>query len=72
VSTALIPVAPSSREAPALHAPGPRADFIAHLIAAALRTPQTRARRRAEPEAAAYCALGQWPTTAGRLLSRAL
>jgi len=44
------------------------------LIAVRLQAPQTRARRRAAPEdaAAAYGALGQWPTPAGRVLSRAL
>jgi hypothetical protein len=50
------------------------ADFIAHLIATAARAPQTRARRRAEPEQAlaAYRALGQWPSKTGVALSRSL
>jgi hypothetical protein len=56
--------------------PSPRAnaDFVAHLIATKTQVPQTRARRRAEPEqaVAAYGAVGQWPTPAGRTLSRSL
>ncbi len=75
MSTALIPLAPNRREAPAAHAPArPRADFVAQLIATLGQAPQTRARRRAEPEQAiaAYCALGRWPTLAGHALSRSL
>lgn len=56
--------------------PGPRAnaDFVAHLIATKTQAPQTRARRRAEPEqaVAAYGAVGQWPIPLGRTLSRSL
>jgi hypothetical protein len=50
------------------------ADFVAHLIATSAQAPQTRARRRANPEdaIAAYDALGHWPTPAGRKLSRSL
>jgi hypothetical protein len=50
------------------------APFVAHLIATVARVPQTRARRRAEPDAAsaAYRALGQWPNNAGDVLSRSL
>jgi hypothetical protein len=50
------------------------AAFVAHLIATAAQAPQTRARRRAEPDAAsaAYRALGQWPSNAGDVLSRSL
>jgi len=50
------------------------AGFLAHLIATATGLPQTRARRRAEPEVAlsAYRTLGQWPTESGRVLSRSL
>ncbi len=50
------------------------ADFVAHLIATAAGLPQTRARRRAEPQQAlaAYRALCQWPTEAGRAFSRSL
>jgi hypothetical protein len=51
-----------------------RADFVSQLIAGCLPAPQTRARHRAEPAdaIAAYGALGQWPTPAPRVLSRAL
>jgi hypothetical protein len=50
------------------------ADFVAHLIATSAQAPQTRARRRANPEdaTAAYDALGHWPTPAGHRLSRSL
>jgi len=50
------------------------ADFVAHLIATSAQAPQTRARRRANPEdaIAAYDALGHWPTASGQLLSRSL
>ena len=50
------------------------ADFVAHLIATSAQAPQTRARRRANPDeaVAAYDALGHWPTPAGRKLSRSL
>jgi hypothetical protein len=70
VSKSLVTLAPAGAAASALHAHGQRADFIAHLIAVRLQAPQTRARRRAEPEdaAAAYRALGQWPTPVGRVL----
>jgi hypothetical protein len=74
MSTALVPVAPERRGSrPAAYRCG-SADFIAHLIATAAQAPQTRARRRAEPEhaLAAYRALGQRPTKAGVALSRSL
>ena len=50
------------------------ADFVAHLIATSEQAPQTRARRRTNPEdaIAAYDALGHWPTPAGHKLSRSL
>lgn len=50
------------------------ADFVAHLIATSAQAPQTRARRRANPDEAiaAYDALGHWPTPAGGKLSRSL
>jgi hypothetical protein len=74
VSESLVTLAPAGPAASARQAHGQRADFIAHLIAVRLQAPLTRARRRAEPEdaAAAYGALGQWPTPPGRVLSRAL
>jgi hypothetical protein len=80
VSTALIRLAATDREAPpapaALAGARPRADFVAQLIATSWKAPQTRARRRAEPQAAiaAYRALRQSPTPPppGRALSRSL
>jgi hypothetical protein len=74
VSKSLVTLAPVGAAASARHVHGQRADFIAHLIAVRLQAPQTRARRRAEPEdaAAAYGVLGQWPMPVGRVLSRAL
>ena len=80
MKNALVPVILQQREA----APAPRnrhaiahrteADFIAHLIATAVQAPQTRTRRRADPAdaTAAYGALSQWPTEAGRVVSRSL
>jgi hypothetical protein len=75
VSKALVPLATTDRQSGALF-PGPRpnADFVAHLIATAVQAPQTRARRRTEPQQAiaAYRALGQWPTMPGAAVSRSL
>ena len=50
------------------------ADFVAHLIATSAQAPQTRVRRRAEPEeaVAAYGTLDHWAPPAGRTLSRSL
>jgi len=57
-------------------APAARASayFVAHLIAMREQAPQTRARRRADPLEAisAYAALGHWPTSSGRAISRSL
>jgi hypothetical protein len=74
MSQALVPIAPARGAASARPACTPRADFVAHLIAGCLQAPQTRARRRAEPADAIadFGALGQWPTPARRVLSRAL
>jgi len=72
---ALVSLAPSDCDGGNPRAGGrPNADFIAQLIATSAQAPQTRARRRAEPEEAiaAYRALGQWPTVPGRELSRSL
>jgi len=72
---ALVPLAPTDRDNGRLRANRrPNADFIAHLIATSAQAPQTRARRRAEPEQAiaAYRALGQWPSAPGRAVSRSL
>ena len=50
------------------------ADFVAQLIATTLGVPQTRLRRRAEPDAAsaAYTVRDQSPALPGRALSRSL
>jgi hypothetical protein len=75
MNNALVAIAPTPRESPLGGADArASADFIAHLIATAAQAPQTRARRRAEPEeaVAAYRALGHSPTEIGRALSRSL
>lgn len=75
MNNALVPAAPSARERQDTRAKArANAGFLAHLIATAACMPQTRERRRAEPDAAlaAYRALGQWPTETGRMLSRSL
>jgi len=75
LSNALVPLGPTDRDSGlSLSERRSKADFIAHLIATAAQAPQTRARRRAEPEAAtaAYRALGQWPTAPGGTVSRSL
>ena len=75
MSTALVPVsvrddetfAPCRRERA-------RADFLAQLIATAAQAPQTRLRRRAEPQEAmaVYHASGRAPAATGLTLSRSL
>ena len=75
MSTALVPIAAQGHTASDSSGTNrPRADFIAQLIATAVAAPQTRTRRRAEPEAAiaAYAALDQRPAPSGRALSRSL
>jgi hypothetical protein len=79
VSNALVPLTQTDQAAaqPATNVRATsraNADFVAHLIATSAQAPQTRARRRANPEdvIAAYDALGHWPTPAGRKLSRSL
>ena len=75
MTTALIAISPQTRNQPATRASGrSNAAFVAHLIATAAQLPQTRARRRAEPDEAnaAYRALGQWPSDAGGVVSRSL
>ncbi len=83
MSNALVPLAQADRadaQADAQTATNVRAtgranaDFVAHLIATSAQAPQTRARRRADPDEAiaAYDALGHWPTPAGGKLSRSL
>jgi len=75
MSTALVPVAPADRKAFAAYASNrPSADFLALLIATSGKAPQTRTRRRAEPEEAiaAYRARVRSPAPSGRALSRSL
>jgi hypothetical protein len=75
LSNALVPLAHNAQAAVNSRTAGrANADFVAHLIATRIEAPQTRARRRAEPlhAVAAYGAVGQWPTPAGRTLSRSL
>lgn len=74
MSNALVSVTPNSSESKFRAGPRAQADFIAQLIATREQAPQTRARRRAEPEQAiaAYRSLGQWPRVTGRALSRSL
>lgn len=75
MSTALVPIAAQDHTPADGHGTSrPRADFIAQLIATAVAAPQTRSRRRAEPDAAiaAYAALDQRPAPSGRAVSRSL
>jgi len=74
-STALIPLTAAEREtSDAAPQSRPRADFLAQLIAVKVQAPQTRLRRRAEPDeaVAAYGAQNQTPASAGGTLRRSL
>jgi hypothetical protein len=73
-NNALVPIAPPQQKPATPADRRAHSDFIAHLIATAARAPQTRARRRAEPQVAlaAYRAIGQWPSETGRVLSRSI
>lgn len=77
MSTALVKLAspePAVSEAETPSAYRPRADFLAQLIANKEKAPQTRLRRRAEPEQAvtAYAAVGRPVRKCGDVVSRAL
>ena len=79
MSNALVPLAytgPAAVKSTVASRAGVRAnaDFVAQLIATSAQVPQTRVRRRAEPEVAvaAYGALDHRPALAGRTLSRKL
>jgi hypothetical protein len=74
VNTALVPAAAVKSEAPASGSSRPRADFLAQLIATLAQAPQTRVRRRAEPEdaVAAYGASDRVVVPTGRALTRSL
>lgn len=51
-ATALTVEPPHRNEGPAQFTRHPSAPFVAHLIATRMQAPQTRARRRAEPDEA--------------------
>jgi hypothetical protein len=72
---ALVPVTPVSSE-DSRHVPThPSAAFVAHLLAAKANLPQTRERRRAEPDEATHSyqvSMTPLPPRSGRVLSRAM
>ncbi len=75
MSTALVPLTPAADSAPVLQVGSrPRADFLAQIIATSVKAPQTRVRRRAEPEVAiaAYSSSNRAPTPAGGAVRRSL
>ncbi len=75
MSRALVPLAASVRAAPDNGVLGrTRADFLAQLIATVEQAPQTRTRRRADPQDAitAYGASGRRPSLARPALLRSL
>lgn len=75
MSTALVPLAPRERRALSRSTSiRPRADFLAQLIATSAQLPQTRLRRRAEPDVAiaAYGANDRSPPRVGGALKRSL
>ena len=76
MSTALVPIAAAEYERPAAAYLNcrPNADFLAQLIAMSGRAPQTRCRRRAEPQdaIAAYRARVGAAALSGCALSRSL
>ena len=74
MNRALVPLVSAARDAADSSASCARADFVAHLVATSAQAPQTRARRRAEPEeaVAAYHALDRRVAPSGRTLSRSL
>jgi len=75
LSNALVPLAYGEPVTARPHAAvRANAEFVAQLIATSAQAPQTRIRRRAEPEeaVAAYGALDHGAPSAGRTLSRSL
>ena len=75
MGTALVPINAMQRGTPTTRANGrPSADFLAQLIAVSGKAPQTRQRRRAEPQEAiaAYQAFDGQVMVSGRALSRSL
>ncbi len=74
-SRALIPLSPARSSEGVQTAARQPANFLAHLIATGQALPQTRERRRAEPNVAAAiyaAARATVPALAGHALSRAL
>ncbi len=74
MNTDLVAVASTKSETTAIGNGRPRADFLAQLIATLEQAPQTRVRRRTEPEEAiaAYGASGRVVIPAGHALTRSL
>ena len=75
MGTALVPITAMEWRSPATRVRSrPSVDFLAQLIAASGKAPQTRQRRRAEPQEAiaAYQAVDGKVTLSGRTLSRSL
>ena len=75
MSTALVPIAHyAGASRPGYACVRPQVEFLTLLIAAKTLVPQTRARRRAEPDVAiaAYAGTSYRPLPMGRALSRAL
>ena len=74
-TTALVTLTPAERgDREAAPQGRPRADFLAQLIAAKVQAPQTRLRRRVEPDeaVAAYDAQNHTSASAGGTLRRSL
>jgi hypothetical protein len=74
MSTALVSIAqPAGASRQGYACVRPQAEFLTLLIAAKTLAPQTRARRRAEPDVAiaAYAVTSYRPLPMGRALSRA-
>jgi hypothetical protein len=71
---ALVPTALSAASAGHIVGQAPPAAFLAQLIATALKAPQTRARRRAEPDdaSAAYTAVSAHCVHLGGTLYRSM
>ena len=77
VRGALVPIFPGCTEACAnFRSSGarPSADFVAHIVATRIQAPQTRVRRRAEPQhaIAAYGAVAHCTDRTGAVVSRTL
>ena len=67
---ALVPTTPSRPSAICVTRPQQSAVFLAHLIATAQQAPQTRARRRAEPDEARAVYLAAGAADIGRTIRR--